>query len=275
LTQDLRILKRRDAYLPVNNSHGIFRIAEVEWGVGSINYHAGQPLTTIRLLQEGCLIVESEGEQKVTSGQFLVHLPHQEYHQRVAADAPCRLLMLSLAGSAFALRWRREISGSIFPSVHCEEAAHLLLGMLCRAEQADPEAPQACARLLESFFDHCRRSVLKHDQHQAQDLQRVRYQALENLLEQVTDEPRRPESLADLAAGAGIDRSTLHRYCHSVHGCSPGAYRQRLRLARAAHLLHETSQSIQAIAEQVGFSCPFAFSKAFKRQYGLPPSQCR
>jgi len=40
-------------------------------------------------------------------------------------------------------------------------------------------------------------------------------------------------------------------------------------------LLHQTEQSIETIAAQVGYSTGFALSKAFKRINGVSPKQFR
>jgi AraC-like DNA-binding protein len=48
-----------------------------------------------------------------------------------------------------------------------------------------------------------------------------------------------------------------------------------LRMQRAAELLFSTDEKVARIAEQVGYSDPFAFSVAFKKWTGCPPSEFR
>lgn len=52
-------------------------------------------------------------------------------------------------------------------------------------------------------------------------------------------------------------------------------YIHQLRIQRAKFLLLGSNRSIQAIAEEVGFSDPYYFSKLFKRLEGQSPSQYR
>jgi AraC-like DNA-binding protein len=47
------------------------------------------------------------------------------------------------------------------------------------------------------------------------------------------------------------------------------------RLALAADLLREPGTTIGAVAQQVGYSSPFALSTAFKRVRGVTPNQHR
>jgi AraC-like DNA-binding protein len=48
-----------------------------------------------------------------------------------------------------------------------------------------------------------------------------------------------------------------------------------LRMQHAAHLLATTEEKIEAIAREVGYQNPFAFSNTFKRMTGLRPSDFR
>ena len=47
------------------------------------------------------------------------------------------------------------------------------------------------------------------------------------------------------------------------------------RLALAADLLREPDTTISAVAQQVGYSSPFALSAAFKRVRGVSPKEHR
>lgn len=70
------------------------------------------------------------------------------------------------------------------------------------------------------------------------------------------------------------ERSLMHR-CRREMGTSPAHAFTAFKMARAVHLLRETSMPVQAIAERLGFSDPFHFSKAFKRIHGKAPSAVR
>jgi two-component system response regulator YesN len=52
-------------------------------------------------------------------------------------------------------------------------------------------------------------------------------------------------------------------------------YLAQLRMERAAQLLRETSLPVAAIARQVGYERHSAFSRAFRRHHGVPPSALR
>jgi AraC-like DNA-binding protein len=46
-------------------------------------------------------------------------------------------------------------------------------------------------------------------------------------------------------------------------------------MGRASLLLARSPRTIESIAADVGYGDPFAFSVAFKRQFGVPPSAYR
>lgn len=85
----------------------------------------------------------------------------------------------------------------------------------------------------------------------------------------------RPWTLAELARRAGLSREALRRACLRETGRSPLRELSHRRLRRAADLLRHTPDKVAAIAARVGFSDPFAFSTAFKRDRGRSPRAFR
>jgi len=67
----------------------------------------------------------------------------------------------------------------------------------------------------------------------------------------------------------------LSRLFRRFQGESPSTYLQRLRMNKACHLLTSTDAAMHEIAQQIGYSDQFAFSKIFKRIIGMPPSEYR
>jgi AraC-like DNA-binding protein len=88
-------------------------------------------------------------------------------------------------------------------------------------------------------------------------------------------DPAAPWRIEDLAAHVGVSRATLARRFTALTGQPPMAYLTWWRMTTAARLLRDTELALPAIARQVGYGSPFAFSHAFKRQFGLAPGQYR
>jgi len=98
---------------------------------------------------------------------------------------------------------------------------------------------------------------------------------LRQLWERIGSDPGYPWTVEELARIAAMSAEHLRRVCHTEVGCSPMRYVAELRMRTAATLLASESYSIGEVAEYVGYDNAFAFSTAFKRHAGIPPSQFR
>jgi AraC family transcriptional regulator len=85
-------------------------------------------------------------------------------------------------------------------------------------------------------------------------------------------EPLQREVLADMA---GFSIPHFHRVFTACTGESAASYVRRIRLERAAYKLRVGAVDITAVALAAGYDSHAAFSKAFKKQYGLSPSEFR
>ena len=80
------------------------------------------------------------------------------------------------------------------------------------------------------------------------------------------------ETLADVA---GFSVPHFHRIFTAHVGESAIGYVRRLRLERAARKLRMGAVDITEVALAAGYDTHAAFSKAFKQQFGLSPSEFR
>jgi AraC-like DNA-binding protein len=88
-------------------------------------------------------------------------------------------------------------------------------------------------------------------------------------------EPARPWTVAALAREIGVSRALLARRFHDLVGEPPMSFLTGWRIALAADLLREPGSTIGSVADQVGYSSPYALSTAFKRIRGISPKQHR
>ncbi|MGV3553595.1 helix-turn-helix domain-containing protein [Rhizobium sp.] len=86
----------------------------------------------------------------------------------------------------------------------------------------------------------------------------------------------RPLPVEELAGIAGMSRAHFSRLFAASEGLPPAEYVLERRLESAARLLvRGASQSVKQIAVLTGFADPNYFAKAFRRRYGLSPTEFR
>jgi AraC family transcriptional regulator of arabinose operon len=83
-----------------------------------------------------------------------------------------------------------------------------------------------------------------------------------------------PIRIETIAATLGIDRRYLARIFKSSMGLSVQDYLIRVRMEQAKKLLTE-GLPVNLVAEMVGYSDPFNFSKMFKKYWGTSPKYCK
>ncbi|HLM50474.1 MAG TPA: AraC family transcriptional regulator [Solirubrobacteraceae bacterium] len=88
-------------------------------------------------------------------------------------------------------------------------------------------------------------------------------------------DPARAWTVASLAEATGVSRAALARRFNALVGEPPMSFLAGWRIALAADLLREPGATVGSVAEQVGYSTPYALSTAFKRRRGVSPQQYR
>lgn len=81
--------------------------------------------------------------------------------------------------------------------------------------------------------------------------------------------------LAALAKEVGLSAERFRRVFTQETGTTLARYRLRCRMDLARERLADPTMSIQAIAAELGYASPFAFSAAFRRETGEAPSRQR
>ena len=78
-----------------------------------------------------------------------------------------------------------------------------------------------------------------------------------------------------LAQDLCMERTGLYKKLTALTHTTPVAFIRSIRLHHAAVLLQEGKQSVNEIAELTGFSSPSYFTKCFKKEFGVLPSEYR
>lgn len=82
-------------------------------------------------------------------------------------------------------------------------------------------------------------------------------------------------TMEDIAASVGVSRKTLTTAFSDLTGFSPKDYLIYYRISKAVDLLRDQNLSVEMIASSTGYHDQFYFSKQFKQNVGMTPSECR
>jgi AraC-like DNA-binding protein len=131
-------------------------------------------------------------------------------------------------------------------------------------------------RLSELMFLHVVRRYLESLPPEKTDwLAGLRDEPIGRALAALHRNPARAWTLQSLAREAGISRSVLAERFAQFVGHPPIEYLTSWRMQLAANQLRSSTQSVAEIANRVGYESEAAFSRAFKKAVGAPPSEWR
>lgn len=102
---------------------------------------------------------------------------------------------------------------------------------------------------------------------------RDRHPAIQHAIEYAQNHLEAPLNVDRLAGIAGLSRYHFSRVFKQSEGLSPVEYLQRERMNRAVRMLQIGGEPVGVIADACGFSDPNYFAKAFRRTFGVSPSQ--
>ena len=205
---------------------------------------------------------------------------------RVSSASAGPILVYNPPGTVHRDRFRSESGRFITVSLSLAAQAQLeeVLTLPAYAMAPGPQALQAALRLashpaerdddalaLESHCMELMTATATHYEEVCEQAPRWLLQARDCL----HDDPESARALVDIADDCGVHPVHLARAFRRHFGCSPGAYRRRLRLNLAAVLLSADSADMSEIALRCGYFDQAHFSRAFREAFGVPPGSYR
>jgi len=140
-----------------------------------------------------------------------------------------------------------------------------------------PGARAAAARLFDTLLIAAIRRWLDRqaDGEPPSWLRGLRDPALARVLAMLHEQPAEPWTVESLAHEVHMSRATLARRFAEVVGEPPLTYLARWRMHLAAQRLKYSTDTVEAIAREVGYTSEYAFNRAFARHRGQPPGRYR
>jgi AraC-like DNA-binding protein len=106
-------------------------------------------------------------------------------------------------------------------------------------------------------------------------LRALRDPALARVVAVLHERPAEPWTVESLAREVHLSRATLARRFAAVVGEPPLTYLARWRMHLAAQRLKYSSDTVETIARDVGYTSEYVFNRAFSRHRGAPPGRFR
>lgn len=214
-----------------------------------------QPFDSVLWVFRGAVVVEVAGRRRELGAGDVVWLPQGvPYQLEIAAGSILLPLGWKTAG--------RPVGTTSLPVLRM------------------PRSPEVELFLLHTVVsNHFLLRPPGHDEHAFLDVLHPSYPVpevlpahLETVVSAVVDDPAEPRSLADWARELGTDPERLRRDFVDVLGESYPAWRAKVRMTEARHLLWDGHPPSVA-ARRLGYGHLSTFSKAFTAAHGMPPRE--
>lgn len=125
------------------------------------------------------------------------------------------------------------------------------------------------------FVDLLRRYLERLPQDQGGWLAGLRDRYVGNVLALMHEKPAEHWTAESLASRVGLSRSALHERFVQIIGLPPMQYLLNWRMQLASQMLTASNAPLASVALDTGYESEAAFSRAFKRSVGMPPSVWR
>lgn len=145
--------------------------------------------------------------------------------------------------------------------------ADLMLAVLTRIGGSALSHMVARYLVLDERSSQARYMVREHLRSADPAVQRLEGFVAQNLSRQL--------SIAELARASATSERTLARRLKAQLGLTPHHFVQRIRMARAVHLLETTRATVDDIAAQVGYADAAAFRRVLRRETGQSARELR
>ena len=213
-------------------------------------------------------------EQIVTAGHMVLYLPRQEQHYEYYAKDKPEVYWVHFTGSQvknLLNHFEIPITGNVFysgaPSAYQElfkEMIHEL--QTCRV---------GFEELLEMYLRQLFLLIQRVRVEQKPTVNTFIQEEMEYALRYFREHWNEPIVIEDYAQTRGMSVSWFLRNFKQTTNTSPMQFILSLRINNAVHLLESTNYNVTEIGAIVGYDNPLYFSRIFKKQIGVSPSDYR
>lgn len=194
--------------------------------------------------------------------------------QEIATDAsdPLGKYFVDFAGSrALDFLTQYGLTPATFARVYAPGEIQRILDDLIRdGLKGTGHAAALCAALLEYLIVKLADSLMPREAERT-----AAFATYQRCRRHIAEHFDRLKSLEQVARECHVDRAYLCRLFRRYDHETPYQYLTRLKMNRAAELLHEPNAMVKQVAAELGFDDPFHFSRTFKSVFRVSPQAFR
>lgn len=237
----------------------------------------------LHFIKEGCGVVQANDvEYKVGKGSIFAIYPHQITYYESSQEEPWEYYWIGFSGKLAPEIMNRigfENDRAIAVRIHqpeqvfrCLESARALI-----AQQAmiDENLLAIIARCLDTLHivSHVRQDAISPEKRDVPG--HLGRESTRTLLSIINSSLSQHISVQELADKLNMNRTYMSDLFRRDVGKSIREYIADARMGKAVILLQEPDRSISSIAYKCGYEDPLYFSRAFRKRYGMSPSEWR
>lgn len=151
------------------------------------------------------------------------------------------------------INYRKSLQQELLRNIHFEDETQTSHNTTVQNKTEEPQRITIGGSTI-SIQDHTIKKVLKF------------------VLENISDPDMK---IDDIAQAMGMSRSVLYGKIKNAVGLTPIDFVRHIKIMKAIEMLRDTDETLTSIAFAVGFSDPKYFSKVFKKEMGIIPSEYR
>ena len=215
-----------------------------------------------------------DAERIVTAGHMVLFQPRQEQHYEYFGTDKAEVYWVHFTGSNVKNILRRydiPLDTPVLYSGASAIYAYLFKEMINELQTCRTGYEELLAMYLRQILILVQRTRQEHrtsiNTHIQEEMEYARRYFIEHYNEQI--------SIEDYAQSRNMSVSWFQRSFKQIVNYSPMQYILTIRMNNAASLLESTDYSMAEISAIVGYDNPLYFSRLFKKQKGVSPSEYR
>ncbi len=216
---------------------------------------------------------EKEGEMLITAGQMVLYRPQEMQHYIYYGKDQTEVYWIHFTGNQveeILKQYHFPADGNILYSGTSPEYQQLFRKIIQELQLCKPHYEDFCAMLLQQLFlavDRQIREDKKMNGYAQKEAEHATHYFYEHYNKNL--------SIEDYAASRNMSTCWFIRTFKQYSGLTPLHYILSIRISNAQSLLENTNYTVTEIASIVGYDNPLYFSRLFRKQTGLSPTEYR